>query len=399
MDEDRALRSLVVDDDPTGRAFLRALLRKTGYEVEVAASGEEALARFAPEKYDAIFMDVRMPGIDGIETTRRIKALAAGRFTPVIFVTGAGDEDSLVRAIDAGGDDFLVKPVTPAILLAKLCAMQRIRAVHEHTRTLLARMQEDQQQAHEVFDRAVLGKVHQSPALRSRLIAADVFSGDLLLSALSPRGRLHVLVGDFTGHGLAAALGAMPVADTFHAMVAGEAAPEAILDQLNGRLMDALPRGHFLAACLASVAPDLATLTVANCGLPPLLLYGPDGLRERIASASFALGIVKDAGFGAAFRTFSLTCGERLVIASDGVSETVNRDGDFFGEPRLEAALADHASRGDNAPATVLAALDSFRAGTPFADDVSIVEIIFIPALFASTTGSRATSVREELST
>lgn len=382
MSETHLPSALMVDDDSTGRAFLRALLKRAGYAVEVADSGEAALECFRAGAFDVVFMDLLMPGIDGVETTRRLKLLAGNIFTPVIFVTGSGDEASLTRAIDAGGDDFLTKPVTPAVLLAKLKAMERIRVVHARTRALYARVIEDQEMAREVFDRAVSGRAHVSPALRSRLIPAEVFSGDLLLSALSPQGCLHVLVGDFTGHGLAAALGALPVAEAFHSMVARGFAAERILQELNRRVADALPRGHFLAAAIASVDADLATLTVANCGLPALLLCAENGVRERIGSSSFALGIVRDAAFEDAFVSLPICRGERLVIASDGVSEAQNDSGEAFGEARLESIAANLEATARAVPDALIEALERFGACKPYADDLSIVEVCFTDALF-----------------
>ena len=374
--------ALVVDDSAPGRTFLRALLKRAGYVVEVAESGEQALALFVPGKFDIVFMDILMPGIDGIETARHLKSLSGVFFTPVIFVTGEDDEESLVRAIDAGGDDFLTKPVTPGVLLAKLKAMARIREVHERTRQLYALVVEDQEMAKEVFDRAVQSRTTSPAGLSSRLIPAGVFSGDLLLSAVSPDGRLVVLFGDFTGHGLAAALGAMPVSETFRAVVAQNLTLEAMLDQLNRRVVEALPRGHFLAAHLLSVPRDLSAFTVANCGMPPLLLCGPQGVRQRIHSATFALGILADASFGDAVRVVEIEPGERLILASDGVTEATGKDAEAFGDTRLEALLAAPDRSGNDVPSRVAAALDNFRGDTPFSDDVSIVELLLTDQLF-----------------
>jgi len=358
--------------------------------VDIATCGEEALAGFAAGKYDVVFMDIRMPGIDGIETARQLKAACGDCFTPVIFVSGEDDEDSLVRAIAAGGDDFLTKPVTPAILLAKLQAMLRIRALHETTRLLYARVVEDQTLAKEVFDRAVGHRAVRSTELRSSLIPAEVFGGDLLLSALSPLGRLHVLVGDFTGHGLAAALGAMPVAEAFHTMVAADMSAQAILGELNRKVGLALPRGHFLAASLLSVDPGLSTMVVANCGMPALLLCGPDGVRRKIESGTFALGVLEEATYDEAVHSIPIRRGERLILASDGVAEACNERGEAFGDARLEALLAAQTCAADGAPATVMAALDRFRAGRRLADDASIVEICFNDALFVNFAGGAA---------
>jgi hypothetical protein len=375
-------RALVVDDDVTGRAFLRALLRRAGYLVDVAEDGETALRMFRPDAYDVVFMDMIMPGMDGVETTLAIKSQAGEIFTPVIFVTGAGDEESLDRAIDAGGDDFLTKPVTAGVLLAKLRAMQRIRVLHARTRSLYARVIDDQQHAREVFERAVSARAVCSSALRSRLIAADVFSGDMLLSTFTPDGGLMVMVGDFTGHGLAAALGAMPAAEAFRSKASEGHAPERVLDEVNRRLAEALPRGHFLAAAIAYVDPNLENVTLANCGLPPLLICDAGGVRERIESSAIALGIDRDASYADGCRRFAITEGGRLVVTSDGVTEATNGSGEQFGGARLEGLLARIMGRDCDAPGEVVAALDTFREGTPFADDVSIVEVVFEPALF-----------------
>jgi CheY-like chemotaxis protein len=375
MIEPKKQTALVVDDDATGRAFLRALLRRAGYHVEVATSGEEALQMFTPGAFEVVFMDIRMPGLDGIETTRRLKATAGEVFTPVIFVTGAGDEQSLVRAIQAGGDDFLAKPVTADVLLAKLGAMERIRVVHERTRSLYQRVMEDQHLALEVFDRSVAARSFASPAVKSRIIPAEVFSGDVVLTARSPLGRLHVLVGDFTGHGLAAALGAMPLADTFRVAVGEELALPAILERLNRNAADALPRGHFLALAMIVIDNLAGMVSLANCSLPPILLCGSSGVRARFESTSFPLGIVDDANFEDVPRVLSFEARDRVVVATDGASEAVNPAGEAFGEARFELLLADLCQGDDSAPDVIGAALDQFRGGTPFADDVTVVEV------------------------
>jgi DNA-binding response OmpR family regulator len=390
----RTHTALVVDDDPAGRAFLRALLKRAGYAVEIAVSGEDALERFVPGEYDVVFMDVMMPGIDGIETTRRLKARAGDTFTPVIFVTGADDEDCLVRAIDAGGDDFLTKPVTPGVLLAKLSAMERIRAVHARTRALYARLVEDQEMAREVFDRAVGADGATSASLCACLVPAEVFSGDLLLSAISPEGRLFVLFGDFTGHGLAAALGGLPAAHTFRGMVANDFAPEEIMVALNERIAEVLPRGHFLAASLVCVDPGLKAVRVVNCGMPPLLLRAADGrVRARIESGCFSLGIMLDAPILGAFRDLPIEAGESLVLASDGVTEALDDAGEAFGEARLDALLVELAGA-DSLPHALIGRLDRFRGAVPLADDASIVEMRFNQCLF-SALAERAAMVHE----
>ncbi len=122
-----ATHILVVDDDASIRRLLDLLLSDTGYRVTTASSGEEALAYLDLVTPDLILMDLMLPGLDGQETTRRIKQLDDRPFIPIILVTARGDQQSKVKGLDAGADDFLVKPLDFAELLARVRAMLRLQ--------------------------------------------------------------------------------------------------------------------------------------------------------------------------------------------------------------------------------------------------------------------------------
>jgi two-component system cell cycle response regulator DivK len=113
-------RILAIDDQEDNRSILRDLLTTAGYEVIEAVNGEEAVALAAQHVPDLILMDIQLPGIDGHEATRRIKANPTLKAIPVIAVTSyalAGDED---KAIEAGCDAYIAKPFSPRALLAKV---------------------------------------------------------------------------------------------------------------------------------------------------------------------------------------------------------------------------------------------------------------------------------------
>ena len=120
----RAMRILVVDDERAVRESLRRALELEGYEIELAADGEMALARLALEPpVDAAILDVLMPGIDGIEVCRHLRA--SDNRTPVLMLTARAEVDSRVAGLDAGADDYLSKPFALAELLARLRALLR----------------------------------------------------------------------------------------------------------------------------------------------------------------------------------------------------------------------------------------------------------------------------------
>jgi DNA-binding NtrC family response regulator len=102
---------LIVDDEPNVRLMYRASLAGLGYEIFEAPSGERALEEFRAQKYDAAILDLRMPGMDGLELLARMHEI--GVTTPVAFITAYGDIPNAVRAMELGAIDFLPKPPTP----------------------------------------------------------------------------------------------------------------------------------------------------------------------------------------------------------------------------------------------------------------------------------------------
>ena len=116
---------LVVDDNELNRALARSTLEDEGYRVVLASGGAEGIAAFAKERPDCVLLDVRMPEVDGFMACERIRALPGGAETPVLFLTALRDVDTFDRALCAGGDDFLTKPVRPTELVIRvLCALK-----------------------------------------------------------------------------------------------------------------------------------------------------------------------------------------------------------------------------------------------------------------------------------
>jgi adenylate cyclase len=121
---------LVVDDLPQNVKLMDAVLTPRGFVVHTATSGEEALAWLSTQVPDLVLLDILMPGIDGYETCRRIRANAATSFLPVVMVTASGQEQKL-RAIEAGADDFVTKPFEQGELLARVASLARIKRYHD----------------------------------------------------------------------------------------------------------------------------------------------------------------------------------------------------------------------------------------------------------------------------
>ena len=117
------MRILVVDDEPAVREAVDRALRLEGYDTELAADGAEALDALADRAPDALVLDLLMPQVDGLEVCRRLRA--AGDRTPVLVLTARDGVPDRVRGLDAGADDYLVKPFALEELLARLRALLR----------------------------------------------------------------------------------------------------------------------------------------------------------------------------------------------------------------------------------------------------------------------------------
>ena len=124
------MRILVVDDEPLSRLVVQAAVERLGHESIAAEDGEEAWECFNQDKPDVLITDLMMPGVDGLELCRRVRSDARGGYTYIILATVLGDREDVVRGMEAGADDYLIKPVGLLDLQARLIAAQRVTNLH-----------------------------------------------------------------------------------------------------------------------------------------------------------------------------------------------------------------------------------------------------------------------------
>jgi class 3 adenylate cyclase/CheY-like chemotaxis protein len=124
-------RILIVDDNESNRAILCARLASQGYELAEAGDGEEALAAIAAFGPDLVLLDIMMPKLNGLEVCRRLRADVSAPFVPIILVTALADGSDVVAGLDAGADEYLIKPIDQHALLARVRSMLRIKGLHD----------------------------------------------------------------------------------------------------------------------------------------------------------------------------------------------------------------------------------------------------------------------------
>src|SRR5258708_8903486 len=135
-------RILVVDDQRTVAEMTAGLLRTLGHKVQIALDGEAALDEVRGGRFDLVLCDIMMPGMDGYELCRRLRADPATTLLPVVLVTSLDPQSERVKGIEAGADDFLAKPVNWAELFARVMRLLRGQALQDEIPTLNAVPQE-----------------------------------------------------------------------------------------------------------------------------------------------------------------------------------------------------------------------------------------------------------------
>ncbi|PHS63213.1 MAG: fused response regulator/phosphatase [Thalassobium sp.] len=380
-----AIKVLIADDNQIDRMVLSRIVRNQGYQVLEAENGQEAIHAFEQHRPDIILMDVMMPVMDGREAARRIKADAGEDFVPVIFLTSLTDAQSLADCLESGGDDFLSKPYNHIILQAKISSFYRMREMHrtvQRQRDTIASNNEhllhEQHVAKAVFDNVAHAGCLSAPNIRYMLSPLAVFNGDVLLAARKPAGGMHVLLGDFTGHGLPAAIGAMPLAEIFYGMTAKGFALRDILREINLKLKGILPVGFFCCAVVVDLNFDRKTASVWMGGVPDCyMLRSGNGAVESLKSTHLPLGVLSNEQFSDTLTEFPMGNGDRLFVWSDGIIEARNPAGEMFGEERLRNVFS-QASDPQHVFDDIQHALADFIADSARDDDTTLLELRMI---------------------
>jgi len=375
------MKVLVVDDTTTNLHILRAFLGKLGCTVFLAENGALAVAAFTRESPDLVLMDVMMPVMDGYEATRQIKVLSPDRWVPVIFLSALDKDENLVAGLEAGGDDYLSKPINFVILQAKLCSFARTlkmqSVVYDYTASL--KKYHDEREAENVLANGIMDRLAQrgqvpDASVQRWMMPASAFSGDIIANARSPDGKLYAMLADATGHGLAAAVSVVPVLTTFYSLVEHGYPLGYVAYELNRQLMTFLPAGRFVAASIVCIEPDAHSCALWTGGMPtPLLLDAEGAVIHTIAASHLPLGIIEFDEELAGIERFDCPAGSQLVLFSDGLTEAGNDSSSCvaFGEDRLLHALS--ASKRDTRLAAVLAAFDAHVGSCVPHDDISLL--------------------------
>ena len=378
---------LLADPEPSSRTTVESCLVECGCQVVRAATGRQAARLFEAEAPDAVLLDTALKDTNAHESTLKIRTLASDRFVPILIITSGNDEAGLLRCMEAGADNFCTKPKDLSLLRARVEAL--LRMIDAFT-TVLAQREElarhrlendrEQEAAEKLFANVMQQGSLDAPNIFYLLSPLSIFNGDLLLAAKTPSGRLRVLIGDFTGHGLPAAVGALPTAEIFYGMTRKGFGIADIVQEVNGKLRQILPLHRFLAVAMLDLDEDCTQLAAWNGGIPGIWVCRGSSEQTLIPvpSAHLPLGILEEGRLNTNLQRVSIVPGDRIIACTDGLLETRNPQGEIFGKDRLERCLRAASSRQQQFH-RICDAITSFRAGETQSDDITLIEIVCDP--------------------
>ena len=399
------LKVLVIDDALDLRVYVRALLRKWGFEAVLASNGADGLERLRAGDIRLVICDWMMDGMSGPEVCAAIRREDFSHYVYIMLLTGRTEDTDLVYGLDAGADDFVGKPFDAQVLRARLQVGVRILGLEER----LAEQNRRLKQSHDALDRAY-GQIQNDLAAAARIqreslpvsdasitplragwlfLPAAKISGDsfhFFPVSADEIGFYHL---DVAGHGIPAALLSTSLSRSLvpHAGAAESAAgtgayldPAAFLAKLNAELCS--PDGEvtsYATVVYGVLDPHTGDGRIALAGHPQPLVLRRDGSAEFLPKGGLPVGMFDSAEYVA--KAFHLGPGDRLITYSDGITDCYDAAGRAFNIDHLCALLAEHRHLGSADLAELLrSAVLTWRGDAELEDDVSLL-ILERPAL------------------
>ncbi len=376
MKELSECRILIVDDVKANVDVLMESLRGE-YKLSVALDGESALRNAEKNPPDLILLDIVMPGIDGYEVCRRLRASERTREIPIMFLSSLEDVQDKARGFEMGANDYLTKPFEILEVKARVKSLLKAKAYADAVREA---MEYDLKVAREI-QMGILPSDF-SPCTKDTgldihavIETAKQVGGDLFEVLRVGEDRVVVIIGDVSGKGIPSSIFMAVTVTLARTMARLYGDPAEILSRLNAELTVQNPYGMFVTmACLVLDLPT-GQVTGANAGHTPLVLIGSDGqARFVFPSTGMIAGMFPDLGIKN--ESIVLSKGETLVLYTDGVTEACNPQNNMFEDKRLLECLTGAPGRtAAKIVSGMLEAVRTFAASTPQSDDIAIVAV------------------------
>ncbi len=369
-------RVLLVDD---AKANLDILVEglKADHKLSLALNGEMALQIAAKLPPDLVLLDIMMPGLDGYEVCRRLRALPETAEVPIMFLSSLEEVQNKTRGFEAGANDYLTKPFDMLEVKARVRSLLKAKAYSDAVKEQIAselRVAREIQMGMLPHDFAPFEQAY-GVSFGAVLEPAREVGGDLYGVCSAGPERLVIFLGDVSGKGIPASMFMVRAISLARLLARDIAEPERILARLNDELATDNPSGMFVTFLCAVFEPKSGRLTIANGGhCRPVLLPADGAPRWAVKNLGTALGF--EPGLEFERTEMTLQPGDTLVLYSDGVSEAFNPQEECYGNDQL---LADAGALAGQSPpdltTSLLQKVRAFANGAPQSDDIAILTL------------------------
>ncbi len=395
---------LIVDDSRTTSTTLSGRLKRTGYDVHIAESGEEALGMMEVSRFDLVLLDVVLPGIDGLHVLRRIRAQYSQFQLPVIMVSSKDDSSDVVHALRLGANDYVIKPYDLSVVTARAA-----------THVVLHRTARSLEEAHEKLQRDLSAAADiqrsQLPPASPRFtggtaswlyLPCEKLAGDFLNLFELVEGESAFYLMDVTGHGVPAALLSVAVSRTLlpsldaacfvtnvqesvstGGSVSLEVAPSVeVIERLNRRFTSERDADRLFTILYGTLNAATGQFRYTSAGHPGPIHVPTGGGAVSLPGAGFPIGLVHpdEPSYDYEEHCQDLNPGDRIYLYSDGVIDAENSAGEPFGEGRLLRLLETSRTGSlDHSTEEVRRALGDWCGTVQLDDDISLLGLEFSP--------------------
>ena len=374
-------RILIVDDAKTNIDILVEALRGD-YKLSVALDGAAALRSVEKSAPDLVLLDIVMPGLDGFEVCRRLRAQESMRELPIMFLSALEDVTDKTRGFEVGGNDYLTKPFEILEVKARVRSLLKAKAYADAIREALdrdLRIARDIQMG--ILPTDLAGATsHSGLDVHAIIEPALKVGGDLYEVLRASDDRLVIALGDVSGKGIAASLFMAITVTVLRTLARHIVDPAEILCRLNDELAERNPHGMFVTIQCLVFDFERGCVTGAGAGHHQLALLSPNRApRLAFPSSGRPAGLFPSNAIEC--ETLTLEPGDTFVLFSDGVSEATNTAGDFYGEDRLLLVLSSCAGASSaDIVARVMEDVRAFAAGAKQSDDITVLAARYAPA-------------------
>jgi sigma-B regulation protein RsbU (phosphoserine phosphatase) len=369
-------RVLIVDD---AKANLDILVEglKADHKLSLAMNGETALQVAQKTPPDLVLLDIMMPGMDGYEVCRRLRAMPETTDVPIMFLSSLEEVQNKTRGFEVGANDYLTKPFDMLEVKARVRSLLKAKAYSDAVKEQIAselRVAREIQMGMLPHDFAPFEK-NYGVEFGAVLEPAREVGGDLYGVCDGGPERLVIFLGDVSGKGIPASMFMVRAISLARLLAREIAEPEKILARLNDELSADNPSGMFVTFLCAVFEPKSGKLAIANAGhCRPVILHDGQPPRWAVKNLGTALGF--EPGLEFERTDLLLQRGDTLILYSDGVTEAFNPQEELYGDKRLLADTSGFA--GQSAPDTTASLLKKVRTfvnGAPQSDDIAILTL------------------------